>query len=289
MGFDYVEPDSLEDAVRTLSAAGDGAFVIGGGTELMLRVRRREISPRRIVGLRRIQELERVHDLGNGVVSVGAGATLASIARSSIARGAAPMLAEVCGQTRSPQVRTLATLGGVVCGASPVAEPPLVLLAAGATVRLIGPDGERSLALGDFVVGPFRTVIRVGEILVSIEIPPSERGSAAAYERLARRESIEAPLVACACALALDPAGICQWGRVVLGVSTPRPIRLLEVESTLVGRRVTQDGLEAAARAAEVVEVRDDVRASRGYLRRMAPVVVGRALATAAAAVRANG
>lgn len=280
MGFEYVEPRDVEEAVRIRSAV-PGAYLLAGGTDLMLRVRLRQVNPRLVVGVGRLPELVGIEETAEGGLRLGAAATLGAIARSAVGREIAPLLTEVCGRTRSPQVRTLATIGGTLCAASPLAEPTPCLLALDASVRLRGAGGERTLALDDFLVGPGQTALRPDEILLSVLLEAPTPGTRTAYERLTRREAIEAPLIASAVSLTMDGKGICRSARVTLGVATPRPVRLPDVEAALAGRRLDSATVQAAAQAAGAVEVRDDVRASKEYRQRMAPVVVGRALARA--------
>ncbi len=281
MGFEYVEPSSVEEAVEVLRESGPETFVVAGGTDLVLRMRLRLAEPRKLVGLRRLAELRVIQEEADGALSVGAAATLSDMARSDTVRRRAPLLAEVCGLTRSNQVRSLATLGGTLGAASPQAEPPIALLALAAEVEVQGPSGTRRLGVDDLIVGFGKTSLGEAEIVTRVIIRPTPEGTRTAYERLARRGSIEPPLVAGAVALALDAKGVCRSARVVLGVATDRPIRLAEAERMLVGRRPDADLLREAAGSASRVEVRAGVRASRAYRSRVAPVVVARALARA--------
>lgn len=289
MGFEYVEPRSVEEAAAILRRAGPDACLIAGGTELMLRVRLGQVRPKLVVGIGRLPELTGIARTDEGGLSLGAAVTLRAIAGSPDVRMLAPLLAEVCAQTRSPQFRTLATVGGTLCGASPLAEVPLALVALDADVEIAGAAGGHRLAVSDFVTGPGRTALQVGEIVTGVFVGPRATGTHTAYERLSRRGAIEPPLVASAVALTLDAERVCRSCRVVLGVATPTPVRLSQSEEMLLGRKLSIERTRAAAQVARAVDVHDDVRATRPYLQRMAGIVVGRALARATKAASSRG
>lgn len=290
MSFDYVEPASLDEALAILDQSRPEArletHLMAGGTTLVRRLRRREVRPRLVVGIGRLPELGGLSEEADGTLRIGAATTLSALARSAAVSRLAPLLAEVCGRTRSPQIRTLATLGGALCAGSPLAEPALALLALDAAVLLRSSVERRRLPLAELLVGPGRTALRADEILTAILVPGASADRAWAYEGLSRRHAVEPPLVAAAVALELDSDGHCRTARVALGMATPVPIRLHSVERAVEGGRPEGERLRSAAELAVGLELREDVRASAEYRARVIPAIVRRALVRAAEAGR---
>jgi CO/xanthine dehydrogenase FAD-binding subunit len=277
MPCEYQQPSDLGAALVALAA--EGALPIAGGTYLILRLRRREVAPHILVAISRLAELTGIRSDAGGL-SIGAATTLAAVARSPEVLSAAPMLAELCGRVRSPQIRNAATLGGSVLSGPGYAEPALALLALGARVTLKGLLGEREIAVEELLADSGS--LNPGELIVSFTVPTRTTGERFGAYRVARREAIEPPLVAAAVCLRLGAGGIADEVRVCLGVATPRPLRLAAVEDSLRGRVVTA---EAARRAVEValpeIPLRPDVRAREGYRRRMIPIAVARSVEVA--------
>lgn len=267
--FDYHRPAELGEALALAGgegAAGDSPVVMAGGQSLVPALRRRALRPSSVVDLAGLDELRLLGEAGTAS-SVGALCTYASLASDPLIRGAAAMLAHVAGRLGDPALRTMATLGGAAALAHPNSDMAVVLVALGAEVVLSaagerGPTSRRVRA-AELFVGPFRTCLRRGELIVGFEIPESPgRWS---YRRFTGRAQ-GWPVV---CAAVVETEGP---PRVVLGGLGPVPLRAEQVEAALEGG----GGPDAASRLViEAAPGGDDA----GFRRHVAASVLAGALA----------
>src|SRR5437762_4660 len=145
---EYARPTSVQEAVRLL-AEQDGARALAGGQTLINVMKSRAASPDVLVDLNRLEELKGI-DLGpDGTVTIGAMATYSDVMASAEAR-ARPILGEVCAQIADVQVRNRGTIGGNVCSNDPTNHLPPLMVALGATMHILGQNGERAVPAGDF-------------------------------------------------------------------------------------------------------------------------------------------
>ena len=167
---EYARPASVEDALRLLSEH-DGARALAGGQTLINVMKARAASPDVLVDLNRLDDLRGIDLGGDGTLTVGAMATYTEIVESAEAR-ARPILGEVCNQIADVQVRNRGTIGGNVCSNDPTNHLPPLLVALGATMTIVGPDGERQVPAQEFFLGVYMTAVGTGELLTRIAIPP---------------------------------------------------------------------------------------------------------------------
>ena len=272
--FDYYAPATLAEAVSILAAHNGEACALAGGTDLLLKMKAGRLAPKAVVNLKRIAEL-RALSLDSHL-TLGALTTLEDLRRSPILRQHYPALAAAAATMASVQIRNLATVGGNLCNAAPSADLAPILIAFDAVAHLSGPLGERRVPLDAFFTGPGATVLRPGELLVSIEIPPP--GGSALYLKHAPRACMDIAVVGVGLALRVRD-GRCEEARVVLGAVAPTPLRARQAEAELAGRPIRPERIEAAARvAAEEARPIDDVRGSAWYRRRMVEVLARRGL-----------
>ncbi len=278
--FDYAAPDTLEAATALLAAHGEDARPLAGGQSLVPMLALRLIRPSVVVDLNRISALAHISREGDDIV-IGTMTRQADILKSELIRGALPILAEALAEVGHPPTRARGTIGGSLSHADPAAEMPAVMMALDARMVIVGVRGERSVGAAEFFHGPFQTAVEIGELLTGIRIPIPPRGGMAFLE-LARRRGDFAILEAVA-RVELDADGLCSVCRVVVGAVGPKPMRCGGVEAMLIGRRPCRSLIADVARAIAF----DDFdmhshHASLDYRIRVAPVVVRRALETAA-------
>ena len=281
----YEAPRSVAEAVALLGADPD-AKVIAGGTDLLVQFRNRQLVPSAFVDVKRIPDLMRVA-LEDGELRLGAGVPAAEIAAHPEIRQLWPGLAEATGLIGSSQIQGRASLGGNLCNSSPAADTVPALIALGARCLLAGPDGERQLAVEEFVTGPGQNVLAPGEFLVELRVPGPAPGSADAYLRLIPRSEMDIAVVGAGVALTLDGSGVCTAARVALGAVAPTPLLVPAAAEALVGSQVAGEALESAARAASAAaDPIDDKRGTAWYRRKVAGVLTRRAAAIAAERAR---
>lgn len=278
--FEYHDPLNLDDACRLMGDLGQEARPLAGGTDLLVNMKKRLLSPRHLVSLGRIEEL---HAMGrsNGGYRIGACMTSAELAQASDIQERFPALHEGASRLGSPLIRNLATVSGNLVSARPAADLPPPLMAYGASVILRSASGERSIPLDEFFKGPGATVAEPTEIMESVhlDLPPAQSG--AAYLKLGIRQTLEISIVNVAAFLALKGDTI-QSARVILGSVAPTPIRAPSAEKALAGQRPSADLFDKAAKeAARDARPIDDFRASADYRRDMVIVLTRRVLETA--------
>ncbi len=274
--FEYHSPRSLPEALRLLQELGDGARLIAGGTDLLLRMKQGQLAPRALIDLRRAAELHGISFSPEEGLRIGAAVTLRELQRSPLVRDHCPCLCETASWMASEQVRSLATVGGNLCNASPAADlaPPLMVLDAQAV--LVGPQGERRLPVEAFFLGPGQTALDRGELLKEVLVPPTPGN--ALYLKHAPRAFMDIAVVGVAVHLRME-RGLARAVRIALGAVGPTPLRAGPSEALLEGSAPTASLLEEAADlAARACSPIDDLRGSAWYRRRMVRVLTRRAL-----------
>lgn len=294
----YVAADRVEDVCQLLAEAEEGsAVLIAGGTDVVpkLKAAAPQARPPLLIGLRKVSEMYEFGCDRTSGLRVGAMVRLAEVAESRAVRELYPAVAEGALATGTPQVRNMGTVVGNLCNAAPSADNAPALLALDAKVSIAGPSGRREVALSEFFVGPGKTVLRRGEVVVSVSAPPPPPRSGQCYLALSQRSRVDISAAGAAAFLALDEDGSCTKAGIAVGGVAPIPMRVSRAEESLLGQRLLRQGCnsqglapdavaafsEAARIAAEAARPIDDVRASASYRRRITRVLVERALGTA--------
>jgi len=280
----YFAASTVAEASDILTAE-EGAYVIAGGTDLVVRMRDGLIRPAVLVDIQRIPDLAAV-STGDGHLRIGATVTIAALLESVQVRRLAPLLAEAAAQMGAVQLRNLATVGGNLASAVPSADlaPPLIVL--GAVARIAAAAGERTLPVEEFFVGPHRSALRRGEILTAVEVPLSGEGSGAAFAKFGRRSAQVLAVVNAAAWVRLRQ-GVVEDVRIALGAVAPTPLRVRAAEDLLRGRPPDPRHLdEAATAAARETKPISDMRASADFRRHLSRVLVRRALERAVGRAR---
>jgi CO/xanthine dehydrogenase FAD-binding subunit len=288
---DYRIARRLAD-VEAAVAAGDGALVFAGGTDLMVRARRR-VQAGPVLDVARVPELRRVA-LQGGELVLGAAVTYADCLADPTIRQACPLLGQVAARFASPAVRNVATLGGNVANASPAGDGVAALWALDAQVEAITPEGPVSRPISAVVVGPGRLALPAGSVITALRVPAVVAGEGTAFYKLVNRAWPEHPMAiavaSVAARLRVDAAGRAGLARVVLGAVAATPVRAAAAEAVLSGQPLGLDTLDAAAAAVpQAAQPIDDVRASAGYRRAVLPALARAALAAALAGARGHG
>jgi len=167
--FEYHEPTTLEEACQIMSELGHGAKPLAGGTDLIVNMKKKIVSPGHLVSLSMIDDLKKI-DTSNGLLKIGACLTAAEVAESKEIRETLTALSRGAESLGSPLIRNLATIGGNLISARPAADLPPALIAYGAKVALKNSSGERLVSLEDLFLGPGETLIGPNEILTEIHV-----------------------------------------------------------------------------------------------------------------------
>ncbi len=284
--FAYEVPQSLQEASQVLRHWGPDARVLAGGTDLLVQIKESGWVPSCLVSLRRLDALKGIR-WGEEGLWIGARTTMKELLDSSEARPCTALL-EGAGLIGSPQIRSVATIGGNICNAAPSADTAPGLIALGAEAVIA--DGEqRVVPVEDFFTGPGRTVLQTGELLTGVRIPRPPARSGSAYLRHTPRAWMDIAVVGVASYVQLDEAGRCADVRIALGAVAPTPIRAPQAEAILQGESPTSEAIEAAARqAAREARPISDVRGSADYRRHLVYVLTRRTLHMALARAQAD-
>lgn len=288
MRFDYLEPRTIQAAVSLLSEYDGEAKVIAGGTDLINLIRTKTIRPRYVVDIGHIPGLDYVRYDDNGALSIGALTTIRAVEMSAEVKQHHPVISQAAGQMGSMAIRNVGTIGGNLCHASPAADTAPPLIGLGARAKIVGPAGERTVALEDFFTGPGQTVLRRGEMMAEIQVPSMPPHTQGVYLKHAIRGSADLAIVGVAVIAALDGAR-CGKVKIVLGAVAPTPMRARKAEEELEGKEIDEPLIDHAARAAsDQSRPITDVRASADYRREMVQVFTRAAIRGAVAQQAAN-
>lgn len=277
--FAYLAPRTVDEAVGLLAEHKGQARVIAGGTDLVPQLKSRELTcPKYLVDLKSIPGLDAItYDAGSGL-TIGALATIGSIAESDAVRRGYPILREAALKMASPQVRNMGTFVGNICNAVPSADSAPALLALDARVKIRGPGGEKTVKLDAFFTGPRKTVLQADEVATAIEVPLPPAGSKGVYHKLSPRHSMDLAVVGVA-VVASGQDGTCTDVRIGLGAVAPTPVRARAAEGMLAGRKISAEAIDETARnVITQCSPIDDHRASQEYRCDMVYVLARRAL-----------
>jgi carbon-monoxide dehydrogenase medium subunit len=244
--FEYLAPPTVGVACAMLARYGHEAKLLAGGTDLVPQMRRREVTPRYVIGLKSVSELASISEQ-NGHISLGAMTTFETIAASPVLRKTHRVLSDTAAEIGSPEIRQVGTIGGNLAGALPCADLPPVLLVLGAKVKLQSKDGERLLPLDDFFINFEQTVAQRDELLTEIHVARSAEASGAAYLKFHDRHSMDMTTTGVAVFTALDEAQRFREVKIALSSSAPVPTRVKQAEDALAGRSMSDPVLEQAA------------------------------------------
>jgi carbon-monoxide dehydrogenase medium subunit len=278
--FDYVRPDTVDDAVRALADAGDEAKVIAGGQSLLPLLRLRLAYPEVLVDVGGIDELRGVWDSGDSLV-IGARTTHYQLVHDPLVAEHAGLLAEATSTVADPAVRHRGTLGGALAHADPAGDLPAVILALDSTLIVRGPGGEREIPASDFFVDYLTSSLEPDEILTAVRIPKLGPGWGYRYEKFHRTAQSWAT-VGVAALVRRDNGHVAE-ARIGLTNMGTVPVRATAAEQAARGAEASRAALnEAAAQAGEGTEPPADLHGAPDYRRHLARVLTGRALAAAA-------
>jgi len=272
---EYLKPGSKEEAIELLLRYGDEGKLIAGGTDILITKDPRTEALIDITGL----GLSYINADSEGL-KIGATTVFSDIAASpEINRNPYIIVAEAAREMGTPQIRNLGTIGGNICNALPSADSAPALLVLDATLIIAGPGGKRSLAITDFFRGVRENALAGGELLTEIQLPVFPTNTKATFVKKGRVATADLAIVNVAVRLSIDTDGACQDLRIALGAVAPTPLRAIEAEAMLQGKKPEAALLEkVATRASEEINPISDVRSSAEYRRILSRVLVERAL-----------
>jgi len=285
--FKFRRPKTVREAAGILAGEGPRAMLVAGGTDLWPKMKRRQMEPRVVVGLRHLAEMRGLNGL-----TIGANMTLRELERHPMLIERYPAVVEAAHSISSPPLKTMGTIGGNLCvdtrcfyydqtyewrqsihfclkkdgdtcwvapGSSrcwAVSSTDLapVMLALNARIHLVSKDGHRSIEASQMYNNDGITYLskRPNEIVTAVELPPAN-GDITAFQKLRRRGSIDFPILNVAAWLrpAKDGKTI-EAARIAIGGITSAPFLSIPAAHALIGRELSADTIHAAAHAARL-------------------------------------
>ena len=274
--FALAEPETLAEALSFGEEEGGSAQMLAGGIHLLSLMRSEETSPGLLVSLGRIDELHGIRR-ESGSTEIGAMATLREIETYLAVRTGNEVLRQAIESIISVQVKNVATALGNLCVGTPASDVAAALIALDASCRIASRAGQRIVPMREFFVGPGETVVKPGEIVTAVVVPPAPPGMAGGFSKMVRTATDIAKVSAAVCLTVQD--GVCTNARIGLAAVAPTPIRASNAEERLRGSLLTEDVVREASLLAQMAVCPiDDIRSTAAYRRRMVPVVVSRAI-----------
>ena len=298
--FDYLKPKTLEEALSLLETHGEKAKLIAGGTDVIVMIKQKTMSPEVLISLQGIPGLDQIQF--DGGLRMGPMVTHRAIEKSEIIRKQFSALTDATDSLGSIQIRNVATIGGNICTAAPSADTATPLLVLGTQVKVKSLKRERTIAIEEFFKGPSQSVLKGNEIVTELVIPKPLPNTGSAYWKHQRRLALDLPIVGVSVLLSLDKDEIscsdmlcstspissilhrmeedelvCKEVRIALGVAAPTPMRALKAEKMLRGQQLSDELLQQVAEtAASEAQPRDSIRGEAWYRRDMIRVLVKR-------------
>lgn len=278
--FEYVSPQTLQEACSLLVQYGDSAKVLAGGSDLLVKMKDGLMKPAYLVSLKNLDSLKAIrYEIGTGVI-IGARATHNEVMNNSILQEKYRSVCEAAHSMAANQIRNIGTVGGNLVNAVPSADIPPILIALDAQVRIVGTGGERAVPLEDFFLGPGKTVLENGEILAEIIIP-DQPTTGSNYIKSALRRAGALAVAGVASSVSVSD-GTFQDVRIVLGAVAPTPMRARQAENVLRGKKISQELIDEAGKVAGAESKPiSDIRGSIEYRRNLVDVLTRRSLKAA--------
>ena len=269
--FEYLEPKTIEEAIQYLARCAKKAKVIAGGTDLLVKMKMGEVRPEVLVNIARISALRfLIEEKG---LRIGALTSFRELEKSRLIKQKYTALFEAARSVSSVQIKSMGTVGGNLCHASPAADsaPPLMVL--GAMVKLVEDARERILPVEDLFVGPRETVLSPRELLIEVQISESAGKMGSAFLKMGR---VSADLAKLSVAVAILREGdICRDCKIALGAVAKTPLRARGGEEILRGKKLTEALIEKTSnQVAKEIQPITDLRSTAGYRKEVSRVIV---------------
>jgi len=283
--FEYYAPHSVDEAVALLTRFDGESKVLAGGHSLIPLMKLRLAAPRVLVDINRIANLAYIREDG-AQLKIGATTRTNDLLDSPLLAKSYPILTDAAQQIADPLVRNLGTVGGNLCHGDPGNDLPACMLALGAEMAVVGPNGPRTILASEFYRDTFVTALESTEVLVEVRIPKSRPRQGNAYHKIEKRIG-DFAMAGVATNLVLDGSGRVEFAGIGLTGVGPTALAATQAASVLVGQMPDESHLAHSARLAqEAAQPTSDLRGPMEYKRAMVSVLVRRVLGRSLARAR---
>jgi xanthine dehydrogenase iron-sulfur cluster and FAD-binding subunit A len=279
MWKEYINATTIDEVLQILSERGERARIIAGATDLILELERgvrKGIDT--LIDVTRIPNQDHITIDEDNIIHLGPSVTHNHCVESRLIRARAYPLARAAWEVGAPQIRNRSTIAGNLITASSANDTITPLIALDALVTLQSTKGTRTVALKDFYTGVRKTAMRPDEMMVDISFPAMETTARGTFIKLALRRAQAISIIDVALTLNLQARTV-KSAAIALGAVAPTIIRADEAEKYLVGKQLTDEVLEEAARLTmNAGKPIDDIRGSAAYRSEMVRVCTLRGL-----------
>lgn len=277
--FDYHRPQSVSEAARMLDDLGDDAIIVAGGHSLIPMMKLRMALPENLIDIQDIDDMKSISISGRDV-TIGALVTQTELINSAELRSVCPILKETSLQIADPQIRNVGTIGGNVANGDPGNDMPALMQALDATYTLVSSNGSREVKARNFYEAAYFTDRAENEILTTIKFTAPAGGHGFSYMKQKRKIGDYA--TAAAAVLLTMKEGVVEAASIGLTNVSDTPLYAEQASSMLVGSRLDDAAIKAAASAAKAItDPAADGRGPRDFRIHVAGVMVERALRAA--------
>lgn len=279
--MEYAAPETTKAAVSLLAKAKGSAYVLAGGSDLLVRMKGGFIEPDLVVDIKRIKAMREVKKTASGF-TIGAAVSCAELGENKALAKSWPGLVEAANLIGSKQIQGRCTIAGNMCNASPAADSVPALVAAGAKAVIQGPKGKRAVPVEQVAVGPGRNSLKKGELVEALVLPARKPRSGDAYLRFIPRTEMDIAVVSAGVNVTIDAKGVITNARVALGAVAPTVLLVAAAARAIIGTRLDDAALEKLGEAASAAcRPIDDKRGTVEFRTKVAAVLARRAAKTA--------
>ena len=284
----YLAASTIEEAVNAHSKANGSARFLAGGTDLLVQIKSGIRKPNLVIDVKKIVELNSIEEISENEFVVGASVSGVNLNRNKKFSKLWPGVLEAFRLIGSEQIQGRASLGGNICNGSPAGDSVPALIAAGCIALIAGPNGKREIPIEEFHIGPGKTVLDNGEMLVSLKFPKREINSSDAYLRMTPRTEMDIAVVGCGVNITFEN-NVCTAARVSLGAVAPTPLLIKEASKIMVGSDLNSEILNKVSEICmDLCDPIDDKRGTIDYRTKVAGVLFKRATLTTIDRIKGN-
>ena len=284
----YLAASTIEEAVNAHSNANGSARFLAGGTDLLVQIKSGIRKPNLVIDVKKIVELNSIEEISENEFVVGASVSGVNLNRNKKFSKLWPGVLEAFRLIGSEQIQGRASLGGNICNGSPAGDSVPALIAAGCIALIAGPNGKREIPIEEFHIGPGKTVLDNGEMLVSLKFPKREINSSDAYLRMTPRTEMDIAVVGCGVNITFKN-NVCTAARVSLGAVAPTPLLIKEASKIMVGSDLNSEILDKVSKICmDLCDPIDDKRGTIDYRTKVAGVLFKRATLTTIDRIKGN-
>ena len=284
----YLAAKTIDEAVNAHSKANGSASFLAGGTDLLVQIKSGIRKPNLVIDIKKIVELNSIQEVSDNEFVIGASVSGANLNRNTKFAKLWPGVLEAFRLIGSEQIQGRASLGGNLCNGSPAGDSVPALIAAGCKAVIAGPGQRKEIPIENFHLGPGKTILENGQMLVALKFPKRKNNSADAYLRMTPRTEMDIAVVGCGVNVSIEN-GVCTNARVSLGAVAPKPLLINEATDIMVGSSLDEETLEKVSKICrDSCNPIDDKRGTIDYRTKVAGVLFKRATLLAADRIRGN-